>query len=72
MGSHNDMKFDTEGTRPVHNTRKRKADSHIDDVDDILLTKNDIPDIVKAVMDAISSSSSCQPLGKVGSDVMLR
>ena len=58
-------------TRPVHNTRKREADSCIDDVDDILLTKNDIQDIVKAVMDAIPSSSSCQPLGKVESDVML-
>ena len=38
--------------------KKRKADRHEENEEDTLLTKKDIPDIVKAVMDAISTSYS--------------
>lgn len=64
-------KVDTEWTRSVHNMRKWKTDSLVDDVDHAMLTKKDIPDILKAVMDAMPSSSTCQPLSEVESDIIL-
>ena len=63
---------DTEGVRPTHDTRsrKRKADSCVDEADDAPLNKKNIPDIVKAIMDTMPSSSSRQLLNEVKSNVL--